>query len=263
MAVLHGAESQFRQTVTGEFARHDPIALNLVRQFDAAAPSWDTEHGPASARACEFLARIRYLRGVCRKLGQPRVLDIGCGTGQLLVALSSVIASGVGVDISGAMVQCARRAARGGRLRFAVADAVRFCNDCEEFFDLVLLIGVLEHLPDQESAVAALRRVLKPRGRLVVISPHPWSLLLRLKHLVPTGRAIPPTKHLSPHRVTAAAQRHGFELAAIHAIPYAPWAALSSVFARVPATGLPGRKSPFTGCLRGAFAAEFTPAVAA
>ena len=198
MTVFHGGESQLEQTAAQGFARasadlEQPRAL--VRQFDAVAASWDAEHGPASARASEFLARIRYLHEVCRALGRPRVLDLGCGTGRVLAELSPAIRHGVGVDISRGMIESARRTTRNDQLRFAVTDAVHFCNDRAECFDLVLLIGVLEHLPHQEAAIAGVRRVLKPRGRLVVISPHPWNLLLRLKHQLPSGQSIPPARN--------------------------------------------------------------------
>src|SRR5438552_4136087 len=145
-----------------EFLRNSAVLeqmQDLRRQFDAAAASWDAEHGPGSGRAAEFAARIRYLRKVCRRLGRPRVLDLGCATGQVLVQLSPVIDDGVGVDISGAMIELARRIAQVGKLRFRTDEAVRFCNYCSEHFDLVLFVGMLEHLPDREAALASVRRV--------------------------------------------------------------------------------------------------------
>jgi SAM-dependent methyltransferase len=227
------------------------------RRFDAAAASWDAEHGPASARGCEFLARIHYLSEVCRALGRPRVLDLGCGTGQMLARLSASIRYGLGVDASRSMIERARRTARGPHLEFQVADAVAFCNGYGARFDLVLLTGVLEHLKDQETAIAAARRVLAAHGRLVVISPHPWNFLLQLKHLVSADAEEPPARHLSPHRLAAIARRCGLRLESIRPLPYAAWPALSPVFARIPVTALPAHKDMLAGLVRGAFAAEF------
>src|SRR5262245_1417008 len=132
----------------------------LNRAFDVAAASWDAEHGPNSARAVEFASRIRYLRKVCRRLGRPRVLDLGCGTGQVLLQLTPVIDSGVWVDFSIAMIECTRRGTRIGQLQFCKEDAVQFCSRCDEQYDLVLLIGVLAHLSDQKAALSSVRRVL-------------------------------------------------------------------------------------------------------
>jgi len=52
---------------------------------------------------------FRYLRGICRELGRPRVLDLGCATAQVLLRLLPAIQYGVEVDISGATIKSARR----------------------------------------------------------------------------------------------------------------------------------------------------------
>ena len=192
------------------------------RQFDAIAATWDAKHGPASARAAEFSTRIRYLRAVCRDLDRPRVLDLGCGTGQTLLHLANVVRSGVGVDISPAMISRAGRSAGASHLHFAVADAADFCATCSKRFDLVLLIGVLEHLSDRTAALAGVARVLRARGHLIVISPHPWNPLCLAKRLWDGGRDAPPTDHPSPLQLRKMAARKGFELSAIRALPYAP-----------------------------------------
>jgi SAM-dependent methyltransferase len=228
----------------------------LNREFDAAATSWDAEHGPNSARAAEFAARIRYLRRVCRRLGRPRVLDLGCGTGQVLLQLSPLIDSGVGLDFSSAMIECARRCTRGSQLRFCVDDVVRFCSHCDEHYDLVLLIGVLAHIPDQEVALSSVCRVLGREGRVIVISPHPWNSLFLFRGLARSSREMPPARHLSPHRLAGLAAANGLGLACISALPYAPWPALSAIVARMPSVTLLGLH-PLTGMVRGAFAAEF------
>src|SRR5215211_1133365 len=88
-----------------------------VWQFDAAAATWDTEHGPASVRAAEFRARIGYLRALCRSFGRPRVLDLGCATGQTLLHLDDLVACGLGIDIAPAMIAKARRNAGTASLR--------------------------------------------------------------------------------------------------------------------------------------------------
>jgi SAM-dependent methyltransferase len=165
-----------RPGMTEKLARR-PNDINeleqLRRQFDAAAASWDAKHGPASPRAPEFAARVRYLRKICAALGRPSVLDLGCGTGQILIKLLPVIKFGIGVDISPAMIERARHAAPDHRLQFCVEDAARFCSQCQGRFDVVLLIGTLGHLPDQVQALSAAGRLIRPRGRLIVISPHP------------------------------------------------------------------------------------------
>ena len=246
--------------MTENFARHiaeGDQQPELRRQFDLVAASWDAKHGPDSARAAELAARVRYLRSVCGGLGRPRVLDLGCGTGEVLRQLSPVIQAGIGVDISRAMIERARRHIENDRLQFHIADAVQFCNQCQDRFELVLLVGVLDHLPDQDFAAAAVRRVIGPGGRLIIVSPHPWGPIFLLKRLAHFGREVPPANHLSPGRLIALAGQHGLRLVRVRALPYAPWPVLSLLFARLPTTGLFGPRSSLTGAALGAFATEF------
>lgn len=236
-----------------------PPASDLARQFDALAAGWDADHGPASARAPEFAARVRYLRARCRELGRPRVLDLGCATGWTLLALADLVGAGLGVDVAPAMIERGRRNARGSPVRFEVGDAVEFCARCPERFDLVLLVGVLAHLPDQRAALAGVGRVLAPEGRLVVVSPHPWAPAFRLKRLLVGGRDAPPARHPSPPGLRAMAARQGLELSALQSLPYAPWARPRPP----PDDRRPGagtgvfRRNPLAGVLGGAFAAVF------
>jgi SAM-dependent methyltransferase len=225
--------------------------------FDSVAERWDTEHGPASSRATEFAARIRYLRRLCQDLQWPSALDLGCGTGRTLLHLADVIGFGTGVDVSPAMISRARRNADCAHFRFLVGDAVEFCVNCPDRFELVLLIGVLEHLADQAAALAGVERVLTASGRLVIVSPHPWNPAFRAKRFIDGGADLP-ADHLSPLRLRRLALSHGLELSAISALPYAPWSAL-----RVASGNRPGdsrhraRVDPLAGLVRGAFAAEF------
>jgi ArsR family transcriptional regulator len=220
--------------------------------------TWDAEHGPSSARAAEFAERIRYLRELCRDLGRPRVLDLGCATGQTLLHLADVIVTGIGVDAAPAMIAEARRNVGTAPVRCCISDAVEFCADCTERFDLVLFVGVLEHLADPTAALAGAKRVLATSGRVVVIMPHPWGPVFRLKHLLTGSREVPSARHLSPMRLRVLATWHGLELVAIQALAYAPWPALGVALGgllRDPARA--ARRKPFAGMLRGAYAAEF------
>jgi SAM-dependent methyltransferase len=232
----------------------------LSRQFDAVAERWDTEHGPGSTRAPELAARIRFLRLRCCDLGRPRVLDLGCATGQMLFRLSDLIETGVGVDISPAMIRRAQQIRGQQHLRFEVDDIVHFCTNCRDQFDLVLLIGVIEHLPSQPAALASIGRVLAASGRIIILSPHPWNPLFRVKRLVGAGREEPPANHPSPVRLRRMAGRSGLELTAMNALPYAPWPALHKTF-RFGSSAVvrKGNCSPLVGMLPGAFAAEFVP----
>jgi len=113
------------------------------------------------------------LRDVESLLGRPlrtgeRVLDAGCGTGYLAAGLRrarpDVLV--VGSDLSEGMLGAASAA---GASPLVQADATRLPFG-DGSFDLVVARGVLHHLPDVAGALAEWRRVLAPRGAVVLVS---------------------------------------------------------------------------------------------
>src|SRR5262245_54094777 len=94
-----------------------------------------------------------------------RILDIGCGLGAILEDLPSVDYDGF--DVDAAYIASARRN-YGDRGRFHCED-VRRLDVKENAYDIVLAIGVLHHLDDDEARtlVALAWRALVPGGRLV------------------------------------------------------------------------------------------------
>jgi SAM-dependent methyltransferase len=91
-----------------------------------------------------------------------RVLEVGCGLGDLLAAAKP--GRGVGVDFSPAMIDLARQ--RHPELEFQVADAVE--AGASEEFDYILLADLVNDLPDVQAVFARLQSVAQPRTRLVV-----------------------------------------------------------------------------------------------
>ena len=91
-----------------------------------------------------------------------RVLEVGCGLGDLLAAVKP--ARGVGVDFSPAMIALAR--ARYPELEFLVADAVE--APAAEKFDYILLADLVNDLPDVQAVFERLQSLAHPRTRLVV-----------------------------------------------------------------------------------------------
>jgi SAM-dependent methyltransferase len=99
-----------------------------------------------------------------------RVLDLGCGPGDLITSLPESV-SYVGVDISPEYIASAR-ARFGARGEFEVGDASGFAVG-DRRFDLVIVVGVLHHLNDHEVAelFAGAAAVVADRGRIMTIDP--------------------------------------------------------------------------------------------
>ena len=114
----------------------------------------------------------RWRQRVVKKL-QPllaenaRVLDVGCGTGDLSIAIFEKSAARVvGLDFCRPMLQLAKQKAP--RLRFIEGDAL-----CLPFadatFDAVTIAFALRNLSSVEHGLTELRRVLKPSGGLAIL----------------------------------------------------------------------------------------------
>jgi len=137
----------------------------------------------------------RFLEAI-ERLVRPgdRLLDAGCGSGRLftydLRGRASLV---VGVDVASDL---AHNPNVDAPLRASLT-ALPFVS---ETFDLIICKHVLEHLEEPEPACRELARVLRPGGRLLILTPNRFhyvpllaSLLPhRVHRLVARGRGLPP-----------------------------------------------------------------------
>ncbi len=133
--------------------------------WDRAAARYDASWQRSLAVAHRRLFdRLRLRSG-------DRVLDVACGTGGLACELAAAVGPAgqvVGIDLSQAMVDAAKaRAAKAG-LRNTCFDRMdaQALTMPDAAFDVVTCCFGLMYLPDPEQALAQMRRVLRPGGRL-------------------------------------------------------------------------------------------------
>ncbi len=100
----------------------------------------------------------------------PTVLDVGCSTGYLLEDLQATMPSAklIGVDLIAAGLRKAHANVPDARL--LQADACRLPLE-DESVDAVLSANLLEHVPDDELALAEIGRILRPGARAVIVVP--------------------------------------------------------------------------------------------
>jgi SAM-dependent methyltransferase len=102
--------------------------------------------------------------------GFGRVLDIGCGEGQISRAVAAAGAAVVGVDPVERHIELARERGGGPEYRLGSADSLSF-GDGE--FDAVVACLVFEHIDDLDAAISEVSRVLVPGGRFAFFLNHP------------------------------------------------------------------------------------------
>ena len=157
------------QAALGSFSRvdADPGAEGLIAALDEQAS----------------LPAIQRLRATTAELLRPRLgdrlLDAGCGTGDVVRALAGLVGAHgtvVGIEPSATMLDEARR--RTGEsshnVEFRSGDIARLDFD-DATFDGVTCERVFQHLDTPDAALAELVRVIRPGGRIVVIDTD-WGM---------------------------------------------------------------------------------------
>ena len=105
---------------------------------------------------------------------ETHVLDVGCGTGSLLASVEP--RKGIGVDLSERMVQIATR--KHPQYTYLVCDCERL--SFRETFDYVIMVDLLDHLPDPWATFSGLKSVLSDQSRVVLLTANPiWDPVLK------------------------------------------------------------------------------------
>lgn len=127
-------------------------------------------------------ARVRFVSEHVRPEVGQRVLDIGCGTGELVELLKDQ--TYVGFDPSPSYIAAAR--ARFGHLGEFEIGSVTDPPPLPGTFDLAVVVGVLHHLPDESARllITLARAQLRPNGRLITLDP------VFVPHQNPMARAL-------------------------------------------------------------------------
>lgn len=146
---------------------------------------------------------------------EGRVLDLGCAFGFATRMLERHGFDTVGVDSSPAYIARAKRASPHGTYLLADATQVPLLGAT---FDGILLLDVLEHLPDEGAAIREIARLLKPGGTFILSVPH-RGLLSRLDSLNLYAAVVRATHHgLFPPEIAATGIHRHYSLAQIRAL---------------------------------------------
>lgn len=107
-----------------------------------------------------------------RYVKDKSVLDISCGTGYGSRILYDAGATKVaGVDISTKAIDFAYAKYKINELEFKVGDILNI-DFPESCFDVITCFETIEHVKNQKKALSELKRVLKPKGLLIISSPN-------------------------------------------------------------------------------------------
>jgi SAM-dependent methyltransferase len=155
------------------------------------------------------VAYYSFITGICRTLVPPgqRVLEIGCGRGDLLAALRP--SHGVGVDVSEGMVAAARE--RHPELEFvhAAGESLRE----RQPFDYVVLCDLVPYAHDLQALFESIARHCHSRTRVIVSTfSNAWRPALRLLTLLGLRARRPIRNWVAPRDLVNLADLAGLDV---------------------------------------------------
>jgi SAM-dependent methyltransferase len=110
-----------------------------------------------------FLKRI--IQNLKSKNQNPKILDVGCGTGANLEMLKA-FGEAEGVDVSDDALEFCRQ--KGLKVQKGLAEEMPFAD---KSFDIVTALDVVEHLDDDIAGLKEMRRVMTDDGRALIFVP--------------------------------------------------------------------------------------------
>lgn len=156
--------------------------MRAAEFFRSAYRAWRFNYGDGAGKPFRWLLALPILlsRIECDGLDIPlrylaatprgRMLDVGCGDGSIVKLAQDLGWHAEGVDVDPGAIEAAQR--KGLSVRLGTLAGQRYPDGS---FDLVLMSHVIEHVHDPLAALSEIRRVLKPGGTMVCLTPNAGS----------------------------------------------------------------------------------------
>jgi SAM-dependent methyltransferase len=135
---------------------------------------WYTDYrDPASLKRLDFI--VRGIMTLARLRGNSlKILELGCGVGNISFPLSSIGFDIIAVDIDPSIIFSCRTKNSFNNLDFVLGDAETL--DLKRTFDVIICSEVLEHMSHPNLALKTLSNHLAPKGIAILTVPNGYNI---------------------------------------------------------------------------------------
>lgn len=146
-----------------------PTVSERVAEYDALYTASLTRWDDIAKNLYMFRAMSRFYR-ITGQRPPERVLDVGCGAGLSLALLAKQWPSGeyYGIDLSPVAIEAATNRLPDGHFQVSALETAQFGTR----FDLIMLLGVLEHFPKPGRGLSQVAGLLAPEGVVYLEVPN-------------------------------------------------------------------------------------------
>lgn len=170
--------------------------------YDAVFARGERKHFTSFLTRGTPTAEVAEVLRTARPLVNRRVLEVGCGTGDFARAAAAKKADVTAIDFSAEAIAQASRHRPRSMSKYPVRFECRDVFSVTGRYDVIVLVGTLEHMDDPMRVLAHLKKCLAPGGRLIITCPN-WSnarghVLLTLAHLLGARITLADLHYLTP-----------------------------------------------------------------
>ncbi|APC92185.1 MULTISPECIES: bifunctional 2-polyprenyl-6-hydroxyphenol methylase/3-demethylubiquinol 3-O-methyltransferase UbiG [Francisella] len=206
------------------------IDNNEVDKFSRLASSWWNPNGELKTLHQVNPLRLEFIKKFTG-LDNKKIIDIGCGGGILSESLTTKTNDVYGLDASPQAISIAKEHAKQNKLKINYINSTveDFVIQCNLNFDIVTCMEMLEHVPDPESIIASIAKLIKKDGLFFTstLNRNLKSYLLSIVAAEHILKMVPQGTHqyskfIKPYELIKTAEKYGFTALEIIGVHYNP-----------------------------------------
>lgn len=145
-----------------------PDQASLDKVYKDYYTLWGIDSSRQEVSEMKKITFRRYLKPLSSYLSKGNLLDVGCATGELMSTARDIGYEVYGVEIAPEGINRCRELFGEERV---IGSGLRKETFPQDFFDVITLSDVLEHIPDMSGFLDILMNILKPGGVLLIVTP--------------------------------------------------------------------------------------------